>query len=122
MILNYIKQKFCKQKNNENKTTDNSVIFLIDQNNEPSIKIQIAKTDLALAHKFGELLYSINQGHMEEYICRILVDLAKQDVNINQFVQEALRQWISKTNNNSIADENTPIIKPTSFYTNNINE
>jgi hypothetical protein len=93
----------------------NSITFgLNTDTNEPFFKINILDTELKQAEYFGRLLSDITIGLYKHDIMKTMVDMSKQDVHINQFMQKTLLVWASYLDLGT-NKKTRPIVPPSQF-------
>ena len=93
----------------------NSITFgLNTDTNEPFLKINILDTELKQAEYFGRLLNDITIGLYKHDIMKTMVDMSKQDLHINQFMQKTLLVWASYLDIGS-NKKTQPIVPPSQF-------
>jgi hypothetical protein len=121
-MIQTIKNFFYKRKNKQKTAPVNSITFSLDDTDLPEITIAINNIDMISAELFGELLFNINSGKMQQSILDILLSLSKESQDNNLIIQKVLLTWsiYNKYEQKDIQDG--PIIKPTSFTKNLINE
>lgn len=97
---------------------DNSITFGFNADtDEPYVKINIMNTSLEQAEYFGKLLKDITLGSYKHDIVKIMLDMSKKDLSINQFMQKSLAVWVAYLNLEP-KQTNDPIILPSQFSKN----
>lgn len=131
MIKNLINRFFRKSETNNNQQQGgNAITFFIDleHDSEPNVKISITDTTDEACKKFSELLFDLNSGEYHKSILDLLLNIGKQDEQIQKFVETGILYWsyllhaknteykYHKTN--SSWKEYKPLIMPTDFNKN----
>lgn len=107
----------------------NSITFFIDleKDSEPNVKISITDTTEQGCKKFSELLFDLNSGEYHKSILDLLINMGKQDDQIQKFVETSVLYWSYllhaknteyKYNKTNFWKENKPLIMPTDFNKN----
>ena len=111
-MFNFFKKDEVKD---EDALLRNSITFgLNTDTNEPFLKINILETELKQAEYFGKLLNDITTGLYKHDIMKTMIDMSKQDLYINQFMQKTLLVWASHLDLGS-NKKTRPIIPPSQF-------
>lgn len=120
--MSFINKLFTKPK----KTNDNIIpetysyiLFLIDDKNEPFIKMSISDTSSQGAVAFSDLIHNLCSGNYTESILKVLLDMRYQDEHIHSCVKNIVLELmkLKKLTNDT---EDAPQIKPTQFSSKNV--
>lgn len=95
------------------------ILFLLDDKNEPYIKMAIADTSKEGTVAFSDLVHHLCTGNYTESILRVLLDMRYQDEHIHACVKNIVLELmkLKKLNNDA---EDSPQIKPTQFCNKNV--
>ncbi len=96
------------------------LLFLLDENSEPFIKVVIADTSKKTAVAFSDLIHNICNGNYTDSILKVLLEMRHQDKDIYDCVKNIVLELLKLKNDHSVKfdPENTPQVKPTQFYHN----
>lgn len=116
-----IKQLFSPKKESDSTLaqTDNDkaqIKFILDETNNPYVKIVIADTSPETAIKIAGIIWDINSGKYAESIIQILIEMAGQDIEINKFVKRLFSEWSTIEYSRKPQNVSEPFIKPTDFF------
>ena len=116
-----IKELFCAKTESSDTLaqTDNDkaqIKFILDENDNPYVKITIADTSPEVAKKIAGIIWDINSGKYAESIIQILIEMAGQDIEINKFVKRLFSEWSTIEYSRKSQSTSEPLIKPTDFF------
>jgi hypothetical protein len=115
-MFNFLKP-LSKDKNLTEDTNikDNAISFCINKKSlDPYLKINIVNTDTNQAEAVSQMLFQICSGLYQYDITKTIIDMSKEDLEINLFMQQCLVKWVSLLNSNNRIKEN-PIVSPSQF-------
>lgn len=101
----------------------NELSFIFDDNKIPHIKIVIHNYDPIDAKEFGNILFMLNNGYLMSSILETLISLAKDNLEINNFIQQVVSHWTALdtayknqySNTTAYKNDDQPKVKPTEF-------
>jgi hypothetical protein len=118
-LLSFFKNHNAKEVINTSKTdtTNNSIIFHLDQNQKINVDIDLNNLSTEDAKQFGLLLFLINEGYYVQSFLDIISNISKVDTTKTEFVQSVISSWSNAIieNDNYVKNNQDPIIKPTQF-------
>ena len=107
--------------NKEEESTDNTICFTVDKNNNVKINLLFADNSPAAATNMGKFLHELNSGSMSQSIIDLMIDLGKDNTNYKIFIKNSIMSWFSQIPNTmihqNIQEQDKPLIKPSEFNT-----
>lgn len=130
-MLSILKNIFGRKKSQQKSVATNSlqdhnaITFLVDKDNNMYIYVSAIELSDTDAKNFANMLHGICGGQYTQDILNILLNLGKEDVHIDQFVNRIVDHWVvscalSPESNPKLSDSE-PLIKPTIFFKNFMN-
>lgn len=112
-MFGYIKKLLSKEKKSDIKSSINSITFILDENDQISIKLHISKISYKDIEQFADLLQNIQKDTFQPTILELLIDLSKQSPQLNYFSKTTIERWSKKIYDDII---HKPLISPSEFY------
>ena len=121
-LLSRIKNLFHKEPKQEQPDTSvpddcSYILFLINKDNDPYVKVVIGDTSPEAAKSMSDLIHNLCTGNYTESILKVLLDMRHQDRAIYNCVHNIILQ-IMKRGNTSLETSDSPQVKPTQFFNN----
>lgn len=123
-MISFLKSLFKKKHkkldtNNILDGNSNYLVVFMDKNGEPNIYMNLGDRSESAPEKFGNIIFSLNEGHYVSSIIDILISISKTDKEALIFINKIITTWSDQIKENSISIDkvfnDNPIILPTQF-------